>query len=104
MSNRTANPTGRLIPLVLMACIAVVGIWEVMANRSRSPFQPFDLTAADFRSLALGRFNPCRLLQPPRNPISWPIGLHQPSVCTNPLSEVRPYWCGWFMDTICAIV
>lgn len=32
----------------LVAAAAVIAFWEVMANRSRRPFEPFQLTAADF--------------------------------------------------------
>ena len=38
----------RLVAGVLVACLAVVAFWEVMANRSRRPFDTFQLTADDF--------------------------------------------------------
>lgn len=47
-----ARRTDRLIPLVLVACILLVIFWEVMANRSRRPLQPFALTAESFASFS----------------------------------------------------
>jgi len=41
-----------ILPVVLIVCIAVVGFWEVMANRSRSPFRPFNLTNEDLRGFS----------------------------------------------------
>jgi hypothetical protein len=38
--------------IVLAACALVVGFWEVMSNRARKPFQPFELTSADFAGFA----------------------------------------------------
>ena len=42
------NTKGRVVAGVLMLCLATVGFWEVMANRSRRPWDGFDLTADDF--------------------------------------------------------
>ncbi len=38
-----------VVPSILLICIALTGVWELMARASRRPFSPFDLTAADFR-------------------------------------------------------
>jgi len=38
----------RMIPMVLLLCVAVIVFWEVMANRSRRPFRVFDLNSDDF--------------------------------------------------------
>lgn len=35
----------RIVPYVLIVCIIIVVVWEFMANRSKNPFRPFDLTA-----------------------------------------------------------
>jgi len=34
--------------LLLLVCMALVGVWEVCSNRSRRPFRPFQVTAEDF--------------------------------------------------------
>jgi hypothetical protein len=39
---------GRGVAILLIACIAIVAFWEIMANRSRRPFEPFDLTSENF--------------------------------------------------------
>lgn len=41
-----------IVPAVLIVCIAVVGFWELMANRSRRPFELFRLTAEDFKGFS----------------------------------------------------
>jgi hypothetical protein len=38
-----------VVPGILIACVVLVGAWQLMARASRRPFKPFDLTAADFR-------------------------------------------------------
>ena len=38
-----------IVPGILLLCVILTGIWELMAQASRRPFGPFDLTAADFR-------------------------------------------------------
>lgn len=42
-----------VVAILLVMCVAVVGFWEFMAGRSREGFDPFQLTAEDFRD-----FNP----------------------------------------------
>jgi len=50
--NRADRRSGKIVPLVLIACMIVVAFWEVMSNRSRDLFQAFDLTAADFKGFS----------------------------------------------------
>lgn len=38
---------------LLLACVALVLFWEIMANRSRDPYQAFEITSKDF-----SEFNP----------------------------------------------
>ncbi len=40
------------IPILLAVCVVLVGFWEIMAQRSSRPFEPFELTSADFRTFA----------------------------------------------------
>ena len=40
--------SSKLIPILLAACVVIVAIWEVLANRSNRPFGSFSLTASDF--------------------------------------------------------
>lgn len=40
--------SSKLMPILLMTCIAIVVVWEVAANRSRRPFSSFTMTSADF--------------------------------------------------------
>ena len=42
-----------IVAAVLIVCVALVGFWEFMANRSRRPFDPFQLTASDFATFEL---------------------------------------------------
>jgi len=42
----------RALALALIACVGLVAFWEFMANRSRRPLQPFQLTAEDFAGFA----------------------------------------------------
>ena len=42
------------VPGVLVACMVLVGLWELLAHASRHPFKPFDLTAADFAGFRPG--------------------------------------------------
>lgn len=37
---------------LLVMCVAVVGFWECMSNRSRQPFKPFAVSADDFLGFA----------------------------------------------------
>ncbi|MEI6971771.1 MAG: hypothetical protein WCL44_09670 [bacterium] len=53
----TTQPTAKtlsvaFVPLFLVASIALVVGWEVLANRSRRPFSPFNMTSADFATFA----------------------------------------------------
>jgi hypothetical protein len=34
---------------ILIVCVVVVGAWEFLANRSRRPFEPFQINQADFK-------------------------------------------------------
>lgn len=55
--SRTRRAGERAIASLLIVCVAVVGFWELMANRSRSPLNPFGLTSeslADFGPDAAG--------------------------------------------------
>jgi hypothetical protein len=48
-SNRIGDRRKWIVPVLLVACAAIVAFWEIMAARSRNPFRPFGLTAEDFR-------------------------------------------------------
>jgi hypothetical protein len=37
-----------IVAALLVICVVIVAFWEIMSMRSRRPFQPFELTAADF--------------------------------------------------------
>ena len=56
MNDVQANGTGKRrewsVPILLVVCVAVVAFWEIMAFRSRRPFDPFQITAEDFRGFA----------------------------------------------------
>ncbi|MFC1498550.1 hypothetical protein ACFLS1_08800 [Verrucomicrobiota bacterium] len=39
--------------VILVACLAIVGFWEVMSARSRRPFKPFRFTADDIKTFSL---------------------------------------------------
>ncbi|MBN1671875.1 MAG: hypothetical protein JXR37_12620 [Kiritimatiellae bacterium] len=43
---------GRNGAILLLACLALTGLWEALAHRSRYPFRPFEITASDFASFA----------------------------------------------------
>jgi hypothetical protein len=61
---------------VLIVCILLVAFWEIMANLSRRPFQPFQITAADFSN-----FEPA--------PGRWdirPVAVHQSRIEPNILA------------------
>ena len=40
------------VAALLIACVVLVAFWEIMSNRSRRPFEPFALKAADFETFA----------------------------------------------------
>ena len=42
----------RWVAALLILCAVVVAFWEIMSNRSRRPFQAFEITAADFADFA----------------------------------------------------
>ena len=50
---RSTTPQSRRevrVAILLVACVALAAFWEVMSTRSRRPFQPFELTTADFET------------------------------------------------------
>ena len=62
MSSKTATATATLqqkrwpreavVAVLLVTCVLIVGFWEIMAGRKRGGFEPFQLTAEDFRGFS----------------------------------------------------